>query len=77
MDESALFRLLLLILYGMFASVRIYYRTRGRAPKKDKDDQKEGIEKIGGLVGIILSVGIIGMFIAIIIYLVVCEYICL
>ncbi len=70
MDESTLFRLLLIILYGIFATVRIYYRTRSRAPKKDTVEQKEGIDKIGGLVGIIMSVGIIGMFIAIIIYLI-------
>ncbi|MHA1945482.1 MAG: isoprenylcysteine carboxylmethyltransferase family protein [Candidatus Hodarchaeales archaeon] len=70
MDESTLFRLLLMILYGIFATVRIYYRTRSRAPKKDNVEQKEGIDKIGGLMGIIMSVGIIGMFIAIIIYLI-------
>ena len=70
LDESTLFRWLLIILYGIFATVRIYYRTRSRAPKKDTVEQKEGIDKIGGLVGIIMSVGIIGMFIAIIIYLI-------
>jgi protein-S-isoprenylcysteine O-methyltransferase Ste14 len=69
-DESTLFRLLLIMLYGIFAAVRIYYRTRSRAPKKDIVEQKEGIEKIGGTVGIIMSVGIIGMFIAIIIFLI-------
>jgi len=69
MDESTLFRILLILLYGIFASIRIYYRTRSSAPKKESTEQKEGIEKIGGWVGIILSIGIIGMFISIIIYL--------
>ena len=70
MDESTLFRILLILLYGIFASIRIYYRTRSSAPKKASTDQKEGIEKIGGWVGIIMSVGIIGMFLSIIIYLI-------
>ena len=69
MDESTLFRILLILLYGIFASIRIYYRTRSSAPKKESTEQKEGIEKIGGWVGIIMSIGIIGMFISIIIYL--------
>ncbi len=69
MDESTLFRLLLILLFGIFATVRIYYRTRTRAPIKDTVEQKEGIDKIGGFEGIIMSLGIIGMFIAIIIYL--------
>ncbi len=69
MDDDLLFRVLLILLYGMFASVRIYYRTRSFPPKKEGPNQKKGIEKIGGWVGIILSVGIIGMFISIILYL--------
>ncbi|MHA1976009.1 MAG: isoprenylcysteine carboxylmethyltransferase family protein [Candidatus Hodarchaeales archaeon] len=69
MDESTLFRNLLILLYGIFASVRIYYRTRSFAPKKESTEQKGGIEKIGGWVGVILSVGIIGMFLSTIIYL--------
>jgi protein-S-isoprenylcysteine O-methyltransferase Ste14 len=53
----------------MFASIRIYYRTRSLAPKKEGIEQKKGIDKIGGWVGIIMSIGIIGMFISIILYL--------
>jgi len=69
MDEALTFRFMLILLYGMFASIRIYYRTRSSAPKKEGKEQKEGLEKIGGWVGIILSVGIVGMFISIILYL--------
>ena len=69
MDEATIFRFMLILLYGMFASIRIYYRTRSSAPKKEGKEQKEGLEKIGGWVGIILSVGIVGMFISIILYL--------
>ena len=70
MDEPAIFRLLLVIIYGMFATVRIYYRTRERAPTKEASEQKEGIEKIGGFVGVIMSVGIIGMFITTFIHII-------
>ena len=69
MDEATIFRFMLILLYGMFASIRIYYRTRTSVPKKEGKEQKKGLEKIGGWVGIILSVGIIGMFISIILYL--------
>jgi len=69
MDEALLFRFMLILLYGMFASIRIYYRTRSSAPKEKGTEQKKGKEKIGGWAGVIMSVGIIGMFISIILYL--------
>ena len=62
--------MLLLLLYGIFGSIRIYYRTRSSAPKKADTEQKEGIEKIGGWVGVFMSIGIVGMFASIILYLV-------
>ncbi len=69
MADSTIFRILLILLYGVFGSIRIYYRTRSLAPKNQSTEQKEGIEKIGGWVGIILSIGIIGMFLSLILYL--------
>ena len=64
MDEPSFFRLILILIYGMFGAVRIYYRTRKLAPTKDAAEQKEGIDKIGGWVGILLTVGILGMFLS-------------
>ncbi len=69
MDEASFFRVLLILLYGTFATIRIYYRTRKLAPKKGVAEQKKGKEQIGGWVGIILSISIIGMMISVILYL--------
>ena len=69
MSEDLLFRILLILLFGIFASIRIYYRTRSSAPTQKGVKQKEGIKKIGGWAGIVLSLGIIGMLISIILYL--------
>ncbi|MFX0068000.1 MAG: isoprenylcysteine carboxylmethyltransferase family protein [Promethearchaeota archaeon] len=69
MSEDLLFRILLILLFGIFAGIRIYYRTRSSAPAQKGAKQREGINKIGGWAGIALSVGIIGMLISIILYL--------
>ena len=70
MQEDLLFRILMLVLFGVFTSIRIYYRSKSPAPKQSETNQKEGIDKIGGRVAIILVIGIIGMMIALILYLI-------
>ncbi|MFX0097717.1 MAG: isoprenylcysteine carboxylmethyltransferase family protein [Candidatus Hodarchaeota archaeon] len=69
MSEDLLFRILLILLFGIFASIRIFYRTRSSAPAQKGAKQREGIKKIGGWAGIVLSFGIIGMLISVILYL--------
>ena len=70
MSEDLLFRILLISIFGIFASIRIYFRTRSSAPTQKGVKQREGIKKIGGWVGIFLSLGIIGMLISVILYLI-------
>ncbi|MFX1254319.1 MAG: isoprenylcysteine carboxylmethyltransferase family protein [Promethearchaeota archaeon] len=70
MNEDLLFRLLLIVVYGLFASIRIYYRTRSTAPKQSEAKEREGINKIGGVAGITMSIGVIGMLISVILYLI-------
>jgi protein-S-isoprenylcysteine O-methyltransferase Ste14 len=68
MSEELLFQILFLIFFGVFAAFRIYYRAKAariQSVEKHETTQKRGI----GWAGVVLSIGILGMFASIIIYL--------
>lgn len=69
MEEELMFRLLFVGLYGVFAIIRIYFRsqTRGRESKEEKTMLDKPT--------IFLSVGILGFIAATIIYLLVPDWI--
>lgn len=67
MTEELLFQILFLLIFGIFGAIRIYYRSkvaRKESQSKPKTTRKQSI----GWVGVILSIGIVGMFASIIIY---------
>ena len=70
MSEDLLFRMLLILLWIVFAGTRIYYRSKRIAPQYKGEEQPKGKERLGGWAGIMLSIGILGMLASVILYLV-------
>ncbi|MFX1474224.1 MAG: hypothetical protein ACFFCO_01935, partial [Promethearchaeota archaeon] len=70
MTEDLYFRLLIILLWGIFATVRIYYRSRSLAPRLEEEKQPEGKDRFGGWISIILMIGILGMIVSVILYVV-------
>ncbi len=67
MTEELLFQILFFLIYGLFGAIRIYYRSkvaRKESQSKTETTRKQGI----GWAGVILSIGILGMFASLIIY---------
>jgi protein-S-isoprenylcysteine O-methyltransferase Ste14 len=69
MLQELLFRVLFLLVYIIFGGTRIYYRTRRRGPKNAETEKRRSTAQVGGCAGIVLSIGILGMLISMILYL--------
>jgi protein-S-isoprenylcysteine O-methyltransferase Ste14 len=69
MFEELLFRILFLTMWGIFACARIYYRRKSRRPTDAEEaPQREKKQALGWMI-IILSIGILGMLISFVLYL--------
>jgi protein-S-isoprenylcysteine O-methyltransferase Ste14 len=67
MTEELLFQTLFLLIFGIFAAIRIYYRSK--VARKESQSKTEATRKQGlGWAGVILFISILGMFASIIIY---------
>ena len=67
MTEELLFQILFFMVFGIFGAIRIYYRSkvaRKESQSKPETTQKQSI----GWAGVMLSIGIVGMFASIILY---------
>ncbi len=70
LTEDLFFNILLILLWAGLACVRIYYRTRPLASQNAEEEQPEGKERVGGWIGVILSIGILGMITTVVLYLI-------
>ncbi len=69
MVEELLFRILFVAIWTIFAGVRIYYRRKSTKPTDTGDaPQIKKKQKLGWML-LVLSIGILGMIISIIVYL--------
>ena len=69
MEEDLLFRILFIVSYAAFASVRIFYRGKTRGRESAKNTEKLGWS------GAALSIGILGYIAAVILYVLVPDWI--
>jgi protein-S-isoprenylcysteine O-methyltransferase Ste14 len=68
MVEELFFRILIVLMWVVFAVPRIFYRRKAaRSPEDEEEPQKEHREGFGW-VQILISIGIIGMFISLLVY---------
>lgn len=75
MFEEILFRILFLLIFAIFGGFRIYYRRKSRQYKKPEDEQQKGKRQRFGWAEIILSIGILGMLISMVLYLIIPPWI--
>lgn len=67
MTEELLFQILFLLIFGIFGTIRIYYRSK--VARKESQSKTETTRKQGlGWAGVILFISIIGMFASLIVY---------
>ncbi len=71
MHSELLFRLLLIVIWVIFGGVRIYYRRKNPISKSNGDKSDSAKQRATGIAGILLSIGILGMLISIILFLVI------
>jgi protein-S-isoprenylcysteine O-methyltransferase Ste14 len=68
-DEELLFRITFLMLYGVFAGIRIYYRRQNLGREAEREDTK-----MDGSV-LLLIIGILGYLLSIVLYILLPEWI--
>lgn len=67
MTEELLFQILFFVIYGIFGVTRIYYRSK--VARKESQNKTETTRKQSlGWAGVLLSIGILGMFASLIVY---------
>jgi protein-S-isoprenylcysteine O-methyltransferase Ste14 len=70
MSEDRTFLILFILLYAVFALIRVYYRTRPTVRERLKQEQPEEEEKVGGVALVALKVSILGYFASIALYII-------
>jgi protein-S-isoprenylcysteine O-methyltransferase Ste14 len=71
MHSELLFRLLLIVNWVIFGGVRIYYRRKHPISKSNGDKPEPAKQRTTGIAVILLSIGILGMLISVILFLVI------
>jgi protein-S-isoprenylcysteine O-methyltransferase Ste14 len=67
MTEELLFQILFFFIFGIFGTIRIYYRSK--VARKESQNKTETTRKQSiGWAGVILSIAIIGMFASLVVY---------
>ncbi len=67
--EDLIFRIIFVVMYAIFGSTRIYYRRKATKSRSEQSDEPTKTEPIRNWAHIAISISILGMIIAYILYL--------
>ena len=69
MVDDMPFLIIFVVLYAVFATIRVYYRSRPTVRERS-ERRRDGIEGVGGPAGIAVSISVLGYWASIVLYVI-------
>lgn len=70
MNDESMFLQIFVVIYIVFAAIRVYYRTKPSVRERPEQGRREGLDVVGGRAGVAIIFSILGYFASIALYLI-------
>ncbi len=70
MEGDLTFLILFILLYVVFSTIRVYYRSRPSTRERPEQGRREGAERFGGKAGVAVSISVLGYWASIALYMI-------